>query len=85
METRDYRRRLTYLFLTLPYVTRLTIALRLNLIREEDEKISGNGGILFSRYFHRAEEAGKLGSLWKETVLHNRLSLESESSPFVDR
>jgi 3',5'-cyclic AMP phosphodiesterase CpdA len=57
-------RRLTYRFLSLPHTSRLAIAQKLQLLREEDEGLRDRE--LFARFFQRARENQLLDALWSE-------------------
>jgi len=62
----DEHRRLTYLFLTLPYPERMEIIVKLNLLEDGDERL---GEVEAHRIlFQRAEEQGKLCKLWDSVV-----------------
>lgn len=55
-------RTLTYRFYELPYVTRLDISQKLELIADEDEAAGDTE--LFKRVLKRAKETGRLADLW---------------------
>lgn len=57
-------RRLTYLFLTLPYHVRIRIAQQLELLHDEDKGLHDSE--LFKRFFQRAKENNLLERLWSE-------------------
>ena len=56
------KRRMVFRFHSLPYVSRLEIAIKLSLITEEDSQLREEEK--YSRYFRRAEERRILDELW---------------------
>lgn len=66
----DSTRRLTYRFLNLPSIVRYEIALKLGLLREDDEALSRDA--VFLEVFKRAVLANQLELLWDETEQHHK-------------
>lgn len=68
------KRKLTYLFFSLPYVTRIKIAIELDLYQDKDQDL--NDSELFKQIFCRAKEQDKIEQLRdvvkKYTKLRNR-------------
>ena len=58
-------RRLTYRFLSLPYIARIRVAQTLGLLEEDDKKVHEDAE-LFKRFFRRAQEKKVLKQLWDE-------------------
>jgi predicted phosphodiesterase len=61
----DHGRRLAFRFLTLSSLARYEIALKLGLLREEDDALPRDK--VFVEVFRRAVDAGLLAELWDET------------------
>ncbi len=74
----DHARRLTFRFLSLPSLVRYEIALKLGLLREEDDALSRDA--LFLEVFKRAVQAGLLAKLWDET--EQRHEDQADHNPF---
>jgi len=72
-------RKLIYRFLSLPYVVRLEIARELDLIREEDARLSERD--LYPLYFARAKENHKLERLWRD--VESRHGSKDTENPFA--
>jgi predicted phosphodiesterase len=56
------KRRMVFRFHSLPYVSRVEIAIKLSLIAEEDSHLSEEAK--YTKYFQRAEERAILDELW---------------------
>ena len=78
-EVKNPARRLTYRFLSLSYQTRLGIAQKLDLIRDEDEGIDDSER--YARFFARARTNQRLGELW-EAVEQAHGGTSKATNPF---
>jgi predicted MPP superfamily phosphohydrolase len=78
----DPARRLTYRFLTLSHPKRLTVALALGLVRDDDDGLADRD--LFLRYFERARDESRLAALWSEVEKQHDPTVVSPN-PFVGR
>lgn len=78
----DPNRRLTYLFLSLPFHLRLEVAQKLGLFLPEDRDLSDSD--LFARIFRRAAEKTRLGELWLEVEKRSGTPMQP-TNPFAGR
>jgi hypothetical protein len=76
----DPARKLAYRFLSLPYVLRIEVAQRLDLLQDEDKGVKD--AALFRRFFRRAKEGDILGKLWDEVEARHTDGRRSEN-PFA--
>lgn len=72
-------RKLTYRFLTLPYHVRLELANTLELLNDDDNRVTDR--VLFQRVFRRAKEQHRLGQLW-EAVENRHGAPDTEPNPY---
>lgn len=73
----NHVRRLAYLFLGLPYHIRLSIAVSLEVVQENDEKLTNIERA--QEYFKRTLDQGKLRNMWDLVMEHQS---EKELNPF---
>lgn len=73
----DPKRKLAFMFLSLPYHTKLVIAVKLELIDDSDSDLEEIKKT--QNYFRRAIEKGKLRQLWDEVVKESNTNL---TNPF---
>ncbi len=78
----DPSRRLTYRFLTLPHPQRMTIAVKLALVADDDAGLTDRE--LFARIFSRARERTQLAALWA-AVEEQHGQPNSAPNPFAGR
>ncbi|HEY3295374.1 MAG TPA: metallophosphoesterase [bacterium] len=74
----DNERRLTYLFMSLPFPDQIDILLELGLL-EESDKLLANAKLL-ALAFSRAKSKGMLARLWEETA--KRHGIDAVDNPF---
>jgi len=77
----DHERRLTYLFLTLPFRHQMEIIQKLKLLTDEDSAMADSA--LFALAFARARDKQLLELLWSETA--KRHELKTDENPFSGR
>lgn len=69
--TMKAKRKLIHAYLSLSFSTIISIAVRLRLVRDEDEGVGEQE--LFNRFVERAEQEERLGELWDEVAQHELL------------
>ncbi|HEX8515185.1 MAG TPA: metallophosphoesterase [Bacteroidia bacterium] len=74
------RRKLLYMFASLPYHKKLRVAVNLELIRDEDS--DKNEVQKTQAYFSRAEEYGLLHELWNQVMIENDDEDDQIPNPF---
>jgi predicted phosphohydrolase len=78
-KTMDAKRKLAYRYLTLPYLSIVQVAVKLDLMRDEDEAVTDKNE-LYRRFLARAEEAELMEQLWDEVA--NRRNDMKDENPF---
>jgi len=78
-KTMDAKRKLAYRYFTLPYLSIVQVAVKFDLMRDEDEAVTDKNE-LYRRFLARAEEAGLMERLWDEVA--NRRNDVRDENPF---